>query len=178
MLRKTMIALCAMASIGMLAPDMALARGGGGGGGGGGGHGGGGGGGFGGGRGGGGWGGGSFGARGMSGGNFGSGFAHTAPNGGMNSFARATPNGSFGAVQGNRFASNRMGRGFDRDHGHDRDFRHNRRFFIGGDFAGDYWDYPDYAYDDSYYDNGNCYVVQRRVHTSYGWRVRPVQVCG
>ncbi len=42
---------------------------------------------------------------------------------------------------------------------------------------GGYWDYPDYAYDDTYYDNGGCYVVQRRVHTAYGWRVRPVEVC-
>ena len=44
-------------------------------------------------------------------------------------------------------------------------------------------DYDDYAYDypygyDSYYDNGNCYVVQRRVHTAHGWRRQPVQVCG
>ena len=38
--------------------------------------------------------------------------------------------------------------------------------------------YPDYAYDDSYYDDGGCYMVQRRVHTRYGWRLRPVQVCG
>jgi hypothetical protein len=173
MLRKTMIALCAVASVGMLAPDMAMARGGGGGGGGG--HGGGGG--FGGGRGGGGWGGGGFGARGFSGGNFSSSFARAAPNGGMSSFARATPNGAVGAVQSNRFASSRMGRGFDRDHDHG--FRHRRGFFVGDDFfAGDYWDYPDYAYDDSYYDNGNCYVVQRRVQTQYGWRIRPVQVCG
>jgi hypothetical protein len=22
------------------------------------------------------------------------------------------------------------------------------------------------------------YVVQRRVHTRYGWRIRPIQVCG
>ena len=32
--------------------------------------------------------------------------------------------------------------------------------------------------DDSYYDDGSCYVVQRRVHTRYGWRYHPVQVCG
>jgi hypothetical protein len=46
---------------------------------------------------------------------------------------------------------------------------------------GDYdYDYPyyDYAYDDSYYGDGGCYVVQRRVHTRYGWRIRPIQVCG
>jgi hypothetical protein len=172
MLRKSMIALCAVASIAMLAPDLALARGGGGGGGGG--HGGGGGGMGGGGRGaagfgGGGWaGGGSFGGRTVGGGNF------------SNSFARApTGNISAGAVQGNRFASGNFGRvGRGRfDHG----FRHGRHFFAGGfigPYGDDYWDYPDYAYDDSYSDNGNCYVVQRRVHTSYGWRVRPVQVCG
>jgi hypothetical protein len=37
--------------------------------------------------------------------------------------------------------------------------------------------YPYYAYNDEYYDDG-CYVVQRRVYTRYGWRLRPVQVCG
>jgi hypothetical protein len=36
--------------------------------------------------------------------------------------------------------------------------------------------YP-YAYNDSYDDNGDCYVVRRRVHTTHGWRVRPVEVC-
>jgi hypothetical protein len=40
-----------------------------------------------------------------------------------------------------------------------------------------YYGYP-YASDDSYYDNGDCYVVQRRVHTAHGWRRQPVQVCG
>jgi len=44
---------------------------------------------------------------------------------------------------------------------------------------GYYYDdyYPSYAYDDSYYDDGSCYVVQRRVHTKSGWRYHPVQVC-
>jgi hypothetical protein len=32
-----------------------------------------------------------------------------------------------------------------------------------------------YPYD--YYDDG-CYVVRRRVMTRYGWRIRPVQLCG
>jgi hypothetical protein len=167
MLRKTMIALCAVASVAALTPNMALARGGGGGGGGGGGHGGGGGGfgGHAGGFSGGGFGGGSFAARGVGGGNF------------SNSFARApaTGNVNVGAVQGNHFASGnfgRMGRG-----GFDHGFRHGRHFFVGGAYYDGYWDYPDYAYDDSYYDNGSCYVVQQRVHTSHGWRVRPVQVC-
>lgn len=41
-----------------------------------------------------------------------------------------------------------------------------------------YDDYnPYYAYDDSYYDDGSCHVVQRRVHTKQGWRYHPVQVC-
>jgi hypothetical protein len=164
MLHKTMIALCAMASIGMLAPEMALARGGGGGGHGGGGFGGGG-------RGAGGMSAGSFAGRSAGGGSF---------NGGnvSNSFARATPNagvqGNFqGNFQGNRFAgANSGGRGR-----FDRGFR-GRGFFAGGVGIYDgYSDYPDYAYDD-YSDNGGCYVVQRRIQTPYGWRVRPVQVCG
>jgi hypothetical protein len=155
MLRKSMIVLCAAASVAMLAPNLAMARGGGGG------HGGGGGG-FGGGRGGG-FGGGGFAARGFGGGgNFGSSFARVAPAGAVAGVA---------AVQGGRFANGSF------NHGR---FDHGRRFFAGG-FGGyydGYWDYPGYAYDDSYYDNGGCYVVQRRVHTAYGWRVRPVQVCG
>jgi hypothetical protein len=160
MLRKSMIALCAVASIAVLTPELALARGGGGGGGG---HGGGGGG-----RGAAGFGGGGLSARGFSGGgNFGASFARAAPVGAAAGVA---------AVQGGRFA-NGQGRF---DHGF-----HGRRFVAGG-FGGyydGYWDYPDYAYDDSYYDNGGydnggCHVVQRRVHTAYGWRVRPVQVCG
>lgn len=38
--------------------------------------------------------------------------------------------------------------------------------------------YAPYAYSGYYDDDDGCYVVQRRVHTRYGWRVRPVQVCG
>lgn len=153
MLRKTMIALCAIASIGILAPDMVLARGGGHGGG----HGGFGGGGFG-GRGG--FGGGGFGGR-AFGGRFGNSFAHAAPSGGV------------GAVQGNRFAGSNFAHGFY----HGRGF--NRGYFAGGWWGpnyDDYLDYPDYAYSD--YGDGGCYVVQRRIHTRYGWRVMPVQVCG
>lgn len=163
MLRKSMIALCAFASVVALTPNMALARGGGGGGG----HGGGGGGGHAGGFGGGGFGGahaGSFGGANFA--------ARGTPSGNFNSFARA-PAGNVGAVQGNRFANGNVGR-----FGHNG-FHHRGAFFAGG-FWGpgyDYWDYPDYAYDDSYYDNGACYIVQRRVHTPYGWRIRPVQVC-
>jgi hypothetical protein len=50
--------------------------------------------------------------------------------------------------------------------------------FYGPYAYDDYYNYPDYAYDDSYYDDGGCYVVQRRVHTRYGWRLQPTQVCG
>jgi hypothetical protein len=174
MFRKTMIALCAVASIGMLAPDVALARGGGGGGGHGGGFGGGhggGGGGFGGGR-------GFGGGHGFSGGFGGAGMRAAGVG---NSFARSTAIGTAGVVgiQGGRFAGNAFHNGGFR-HG----FHHGRRFFVGG-FGGfygpgyydDYYDYPYYVADNSYYDGG-CYVVQRRVHTRSGWHLRPVQVCG
>ena len=65
-------------------------------------------------------------------------------------------------------------------------FRHHRRFplvAVGvglGYGYGYYNDYDyDYGYDDSYYygDSG-CYIVRRSVLTPYGWRIRPVQVCG
>ena len=165
MLRKSMIALCAAASFGMLAPDMALARGPAG------------------------MGGhsasmggnsagmsSSFG-RGAGGGNWG----HSTRNF-SNSLARATPNVSAGAVQGNRFAGNRFaGANFNHERGFRHGFRDRDGFVVGGFFGpgfyDDYWDYPDYAYNDYYYDDG-CYIVHRRVHTPYGWRIRPVQVCG
>jgi hypothetical protein len=175
MLRKTMIALMAVASIGMLAPDMALARGGGGGGG----HGSGGGGGH-------GFGGGGFGGggRGFSGGGFGGrGFNAVAVRGGNfgNSFARATAVGAAGVagIQAGRIAANGANRGA--WHNGFRHF-HGRRFVVVGGFWGpgyydDWYDYPYYA-DNSYYNDGGCYVVQQRVRTRYGWRIRPVQVCG
>jgi hypothetical protein len=53
-----------------------------------------------------------------------------------------------------------------RDHDHDR-FR--RRAFVGFGFYDDGYPY--------YYDEG-CYTVRQRVLTRYGWRIRPVQVCG
>jgi hypothetical protein len=190
MLRKTMIALVAAASVAILAPGAALARGGGGGGGGGhggGGFGGGGGfhGGFGGGGGfhGGGFGGGGFRAGGIGGGGFrpsamGAGTFRSAAIGtaGAAAVVHSSPMAAhaFAPRSGVAFA----GHGFrDRDGG----FRHGRRFAVFG--VGpygydDYYDYPDYAYDDSYTDDGGCYVVQRRVHTRYGWRLQPVQVCG
>jgi hypothetical protein len=62
----------------------------------------------------------------------------------------------------------------------DRNFRFGA-FAFGFGYPYDYYDYPyydDYAYADTYYDDGGCYVVRRRVATPYGWRIRPVQVCG
>jgi hypothetical protein len=60
-------------------------------------------------------------------------------------------------------------------------FHHGRRFAFGA-FPYSYGDYGypyyDYGYDDSDYGDGGCYVVQRRVHTRYGWHIRPVQECG
>jgi len=53
----------------------------------------------------------------------------------------------------------------------------HRRAFVGLGFGSYYDGYYPYAYND-YYDDGGCYVVRRRVMTRYGWRVRPVQVCG
>ena len=200
MMRKIMVALLATAALSMLAPDIAAARGGGGGGGhggggfgGGGGHGGGG---FGGGGrgfgGGGGFHGGGFAGGGFRGGGFAGGGVHPAMASGFRPGM-----GSMGAVNtgafrpGLRTAAIAGGAGFvaGRHFGHfgrfDGRFRHNRRFFFVGvgpfgyyDDYYPYYDYPDYAYDDSYYGDGGCYVVRQRVLTTYGWRVRPVQVCG
>lgn len=40
-----------------------------------------------------------------------------------------------------------------------------------------YYGYGYPVYDDYYADETNCYVVRRHVHTRYGWRIRPVEVC-
>ena len=137
MLRKTVTALLAVASVGVAMPTMALARGGGGGG-----HG-----------------GGGFHGGGFGGSSFHGGFAG-GYHGGM-----AFHDGGF---RGGEF----HGRGFDRD----RDFGRRFGFGFGGYLPYDYYD--NYAYGDTYYDNGSCYVIQRRVHTTQGWRLQPVQVCG
>jgi hypothetical protein len=54
---------------------------------------------------------------------------------------------------------------------HGRDI-HGFGFF--GPFA--YGGY--YPYDYGYYGDDGCYLMNRRVMTRYGWRIRPVQVCG
>ena len=56
---------------------------------------------------------------------------------------------------------------------------HRRPIFVATGFGlGLYGAYP---YDDYYpysaYNDDGCYVVNRRVYTRYGWRLRPVQVC-
>src|SRR3984893_565941 len=158
MLSKTVIVLLAVASVGLASPTMVLARGGGGGGGG-------------------------FRGGGFAGGVHGGGFDGGSFHGGMAGGFRD------GGFHGRGFAGGfHDGRGFhDRGGFHDRDCRgfHDRdfghRFGFGFYPYGNYddyaYDYP-YAYGDSYYDNGSCYVVQRRVHTTRGWRRQPVQVCG
>jgi hypothetical protein len=196
MLRRTMMTLFAVASLGMFAPDLASARGFGGGGhmgGFGGGHMGGHMGGFGGGHMGGHMGG--FGGGHMGG--FGGGFG-ARPMGGGFSHAAMIGGGGFGRGAmiggGGRFAHGFSGGGF--RHG----FHHGRRFpfgafaagvglglyapygYYGDDYYGDYgyggygYGYPYYAA--SYYgDDGGCYIVRRRVATPYGLRIRRVTVC-
>ena len=148
MLRKMMIVLFASASIAMLAPGAALARGGFGGGG------------F--------HGGGFHGGGGFRGGGIGMGGAgfRAAAIGGGGFRAAALPAGGF---RGGAFAAAAIGVG------------------LGYGLYGPYGYYNDYdygdpyygSYDDSYYygDSG-CYIVRRSVLTPYGWRIRPVQVCG
>ncbi len=177
MLRKTMIALFTIASVGLLAPNVASARGGFGGGGGF--HGGGGGGGFHGGFGGGGVHGGAMGGGGFRAAAIGGGGFHSAAigGGGFRSAAIGAPGFRSGAFAGSGFHGGRFHHGF-------------RRGFplaafaagVGFGLADPYYYYDGYdpyyaAYDDSYYDDGGCYVVQRRTWTPYGWRLRPIQVC-
>lgn len=77
-------------------------------------------------------------------------------------------------------------------HGAVQHGQHHRRFPIAAPAIGfglgygawrSYYDsgYPYYAgyYDDAYYyRDGGCYIVRQRVLTPFGWRIRPVQVCG
>jgi hypothetical protein len=153
MMRKTIMAMFAVAAVGLVQPTAAFARGGGGGGGGG--HGGGGGGRA------GGFGGGGGHGGGFGGGGFHAGFASGGFHGG----------GFHGGFHGGGFHGRFAGDGF-----HGRGF--HRRAFVGLGFGSYYDGYYPYAYNDDYYDDGGCYIVRRRVHTRYGWRIRPAQVCG
>jgi hypothetical protein len=130
MLRKTLLALAAIASIGLLAPDAASARGGFGGGG-------------------------HFGGGGFHGGGFGGGFH----GGGFHG-------GGFGRRFG--YGLGEFGLGVGLGYG------------LYGPYGpyGYYGGYGDPYYNGYYGDEGGCYLVRRRVHTPYGWRIRPVEVCG
>jgi hypothetical protein len=111
MLRKAMIALFAVASIAVLVPGMASARG--------------------------------FGGGGWHGGGWHGGYGRGFP--------------FVGAAIG-------LGVGYGL-------YGYNNYGYYGG--------YPA-AYGDPYYyggDDGECYVVRRRVMTRHGWRLRPMQVC-
>ena len=118
MLRKALIVLAAAASVGLLAPGVAQARGG---------HG--------------------FGGHGFGGHGFGGHGFHGG-------FGRGFGIGAFGLGLG-------LGYGY---YGYGYGYPYPYPYY------GDY-----YAYDGGY---GGCYVVRRHVHTRYGWRIRPVEVCG
>jgi hypothetical protein len=173
MLRKTIVALFAIASIGLLVPDAASARGG-----------------FGGGRGGG-FHGGGFRAGGIGMG--GAGFRAAAVGPG---FRSAGPVG----FRGGTLAANSFRGGFFRPGFRHRGFPFAAAAVVGAGLAygagypyGYYDDsyyyggdpyYANYPYDDegnyAYgvgYGDGGCYVVRQRIPTPYGWVLRPVQVC-
>ena len=117
------------------------------------------------------------GGGGSHGGGFGGGGFHGGGSGGGGFHGGGLGGGGFrggGMAAAHGFHGGQFGGSHDRGF-HDHDFGH-RRFAFGPGF--DAYDYYDpYTYDDSYYDNGSCYVVQRRVHTTHGWRLQPVQVC-
>ena len=107
----------------------------------------------------------------------------TAAIGGVGTFNRGA------AFRGAAFGPGRFA-GAGRFHGGRFHHGFRRPFFVGSavglgwgwgayPYYDNYYD-PYYAYDDYGYDNyyqEGCYVVNRRVATRYGWRVRPVQVC-
>ncbi len=157
MLRKTMIALLATASVGLLTVDTASARGGFGGGGcpGGGGF-----------HGGGGLHGGAFRARGGGGG-----FRSAAIGGGWHGggwHGGGWHGGYYRRGWGYPFAAAAIGFGLGYGAYDYYDSYYNNPYYAG------------YGYDDGYgygYGDGGCYVVRRAVLTPYGRQVRPVQVC-
>jgi hypothetical protein len=129
MLRKTLLALAAIASIGLLAPDPASARGG--------------------------FGGGHFGGGGFHGGGFGGFHGGGFHGGGFHG------GGFYGRGFGYGLGAVGLGVG------------------LGYGLYGPYGYYGGYPYYDGYYaDEGGCYLVRRRILTPYGWRIRPVEICG
>jgi hypothetical protein len=167
MLRKRIIALLAAATVGMVAPGVAFA-GHGGGSGHGSGHSGG-------------WSGGSSG--GWSGRS--SGWTGNSSGWGRSGQSFASSNFRGDSIRGGdtfRNGGSREGFRGDRFRRGDRDGDFGfGAFAFGFGYPYDYYGYPyydDYAYADTYYDDGGCYIVRRRVSTPYGWRIRPVRVCG
>jgi hypothetical protein len=116
MLRKTVIALLAVASVGLVSPTFASAPGGGGG-----------------------FGGGGFHDGGFLSRGFGPGLAV----------------GAIGPGLGNGLYAS----------------------YDNADYGYPYVYYPN-GYSDDYDDTDGCYVIRRHVHTTHGWRLHPVQVCG
>ena len=76
-----------------------------------------------------------------------------------------------GGFHGGGFHGGFAGGGFRGEGFRGRGFGH-----FGFGFGSYYGGYDPYAYSD-YYDGGGCYLV-RRVLTTHGWRVRPVNICG
>jgi hypothetical protein len=180
MLRKSMVALLAIAAAALLAPDTASARGG-----------------FGGFRGGGGFGG--FRAAGIGMGN--PGFRAAAIGGGYRvagmrtgTFAQNAWRTGFypgyrpfrrfpvaaAAVVGAGLAYGAYPYGYgDYDNGY-----YDNAYYSNGYYGNGNAYYPPYDYDGNYvynssgyYGDGGCTIVQRRIPTPYGWVLRPVQVC-
>jgi hypothetical protein len=158
MLRKTIIAFCTVASVGMLAPEVASAAN----------H-------SGGSR------GGSVGASGPRTASVNQGTSGWGNSGGWGNNRGAFASNNFrGEGRGEGFRGEGRGDRF-REGFRDGNFGFGGfAFGLGYPYDYGYYDYPygDYAYNDSYYDDGGCYLVPRRVHTPYGWRIRRVQVCG
>lgn len=169
MLRKTMVALFAMASVAMLVPDMASARGG-----------------FGGGRGGGGFHGGGFrgGGIGMGGAGFraaaiGPGFRAAGPVGfrggtlAVNSFRGGYYRPGF-RHRGYPYVAAAIGAGL----AYGAAYPYGYGYDDGAGYYATPYPYGDGYSDDYYYGNGGCVILRKRVLTPYGWMLRPVQVCG
>ena len=173
MLRKTLVAMFAMASVAMLVPDVASARGG--------------------------FHGGGF--RGGGIGMGGAGFRAAAIGpafraGGPVGFRAAGPVG----FRGGAFAANNFRGGYYRHGFRHRGFPYvataigaglaygasypyghydDSYYYGGGDpYYATGYPYGDGYYGDDYSSTGGCYIIRQRVLTPYGWMLRPVQVCG
>ena len=175
MLRKSMVALLAMAAAALLAPDTASARGG-----------------FGGGYRGGGFAGGGFRAAGIGMGN--PGFRAAAIGGGYRVAGMRTGTFAGNAWRGGFYPGYRPWRRFPvaaaavvgagLAYGA---YPYGYGYYDDAYYGNAYYNnayYPPYDYEGNYvyntggyYGDGGCYIIQRRIPTPYGWVLRPVQVC-